>query len=151
MSPAYNLPFVRFTRWRLNKTQWFLLNKWIMYRLYTSYYGCSPYTLGVLGGFTKPISSVPLYSQFCRSYQNIGHLWNITFIFGRCRRSVAAVLSVKYGCDLKIITRAFARAKTLLTENLAKGASVTLTPGLAAEELWTVFLVCWLQPYVLCI
>ena len=28
-----------------------------------------------------------------------GWLWNVTFIFGRCRRSLAAVPSVKYGYD----------------------------------------------------
>ena len=55
---------------------------------------------------------------------------NITFIFGRCRRSSAAVTPVKYGCDSKNLTCTFAMSKKLLTEKLTNGALVTPTPVL---------------------
>ena len=54
----------------------------------------------------------------------------MTFIFGRCRRSSAAVTPVKYECDSGNLTGTFAKSKILLTEKLANGALVTPTPGL---------------------
>ena len=54
---------------------------------------------------------------------------DIAFIFGRCRRSSAAVTPVKYKCDLRNLTCTFARSKILLTEKLTNGALVTPTPG----------------------
>ena len=49
------------------------------------------------------------WSNFLRSvifknfqnYQNISYLWKTTFIFKICRRTLAMVTFVKYGCDLK--------------------------------------------------
>ena len=49
-------------------------------------------------------------------------------MFGRCRRSAAAVTPVKYECDSGNLTGNFARSKILLTERLANGALVTPTP-----------------------
>ena len=43
--------------------------------------------------------------------------WKITFIFGRCHRSLAAGASVKYGCDFTNLTFTFAK--------LTNGASIT--------------------------
>ena len=53
---------------------------------------------------------------------------HIAFIFGRCRRSAAAVTLVKYECDSGNLTGNFARSKILITEKLANGALVTPTP-----------------------
>ena len=46
-------------------------------------------------GFTKPIFSVPLFPIFPND-QNSGYLYDIKFIFGRCRRSWAAETPDKY-------------------------------------------------------
>ena len=46
------------------------------------------------------------------------------------RRSSAATTSVKYGCDLKILTCAFAISKIFFTEKLTNGALVTSTTGI---------------------
>ena len=56
-------------------------------------------------GVTKTICSVTLFFQ---NHQNISYLLNITFIFDRCRRSSAAVTTLKKMCNL---TGAFARLK----------------------------------------
>ena len=61
--------------------------------------------------------------------QNTCQLLNITFIFGRCRRSSAAVTSVKYECGWNNLTCTFARSKILLKEKLTNGALVTPTPN----------------------
>ena len=55
---------------------------------------------------------------------------NITLIFDRCRRSSAAVTSVKYECDSKDLRVTFASSYILLTEKLTNGALVTPTPRL---------------------
>ena len=52
------------------------------------------------------------------------------FIFGRCRRSSAAVTPVKYECDSGNLAGTFTRSKISLTEKLANGALVTPTPDL---------------------
>ena len=80
-------------------------------------------------GVTELIPSAPLFSKFFESYHNTVYLWNVTFIFGRCRRSLAAVISAKYGCDLKVLTCAFAWSKFFLLEKLTNGALVTPTSG----------------------
>ena len=67
-----------------------------------------------------------------QTYQNTGYLWNITFIFGRCLRSLPAVTFVKYGCDLKNLTQTFASSKFPLTEKLTNGVLVTPT------RFWTI-------------
>ena len=59
-------------------------------------------------------------------YQNNGYLWTIAFTFGRCRRSLAAVTSVKYGRGMKNLTCTFARSKIYLTEKLTNWALVPL-------------------------
>ena len=63
------------------------------------------------------------------------------FIFGRCRRSSAAVTLVKYECESGNLTGTFARSKISLTEKLANGDLVTPTHvHLASEgEIWGVF------------
>ena len=58
-------------------------------------------------GVTKPISSVTSFLSLLQNYQNPGHPYDITFIFGRCHRSWAAETPVKYECDLKYLTYAF--------------------------------------------
>ena len=78
------------------------------------------------------------YANFFRSVifrifhysQNTRNLLKITFIFDRCRRSSAAVASVKYKCDSNNLRSTFERSKILLTEKLTNGALVTPTPGL---------------------
>ena len=52
---------------------------------------------------------------------------NITFIFDRCRRSLAAETSVKHECDSKILTGVFMISKFNLREKLTDIALVTLT------------------------
>ena len=66
--------------------------------------------------------------RFFQHCQTTRKLLNITFIFGRCRRSSAAVTPVKYGCDSKNLTCTFARSKFLLTEKITNGVLVTPTP-----------------------
>ena len=80
--------------------------------------------------------------QIFQSYHNTVYLWNVTFIFGRCRRSLAAVISAKYGCDLKVLTCAFAWSKFFLLEKLTNGALVTPTSGgsTVISVLYTLFL-----------
>ena len=80
-------------------------------------------------GVTKPISSVPLFSEFFIIVKKTRWLLNITFIFGRYRRSSAAVIRVKYESDSKNLTGTFARSKFVLLEKLTTGALVTPTPG----------------------
>ena len=49
------------------------------------------------------LSQFPPFRYFpCfQNDQNISYLLNITFIFDRCRHSLAAVTLIKYECDLK--------------------------------------------------
>ena len=79
-------------------------------------------------GVTKPIASVPLFSQIFFIVKR--HLLNIAFIFDRCRRSSAAGTPVKYEYDSRNLACSFARSKILLTEKLTNGALVTPTPVL---------------------
>ena len=60
--------------------------------------------------------------------QNKHYLFNITSIFGRCRRSSAAGTPAKYECYSRNPTGTFARSNILLTEKLANEALVTPTP-----------------------
>ena len=80
-------------------------------------------------GVTKPISSVPLFSEFFQYYQSTRYLLNITLIFDRCHRSSAVVTPVKYKCDSDNLRATFARTKILLKEKITNGALVTPTPG----------------------
>ena len=47
-------------------------------------------------GVTKPIVSVPLFSNFFPNDQNNGCMYDIKFIFDRCHRSWAAETFGKY-------------------------------------------------------
>ena len=79
-------------------------------------------------GVTKPIFSVPLFSQYL-SDQNIVYLYDIKFIFGRCQRIWAAATPGKYEHDRKYLTHTFAKSKFPVTEKITSGALVTPTPG----------------------
>ena len=79
-------------------------------------------------GVTKPNSSFPLFSPF-QNHPNTGYLLNITFIFGRCHGSLAAVTSANYECDLETLASTFAKSKISRTEKLTIGALATPTPG----------------------
>ena len=78
-------------------------------------------------GVTKPISSVPLFSQILPIVKTHYSCLNIIFIFDRCWRSSAAVTPVKYESDSSNLTVTFARLKMWLTEKLTNGALVTPT------------------------
>ena len=78
-----------------------------------------------------PSRYVPNFSEL----SNDGYLRYVTSIFGICRPGLAAMTSVKYGCDLTILTRACARSKISLTEKLTNGALVTPTPGPLCRRL----------------
>ena len=72
------------------------------------------------------------------------------FIFGRCRRSSAAVTPVKYECGWNNLTCTFARWKILLTEKLTNGALVTPTPVFIMQCVVPLFYIegLWYQPRV---
>ena len=69
-------------------------------------------------GVTKPISSVPLISPFFRIIKTLVTCWYITFIFDRCRHSLAVVKSVKYECDSRTLTGTFTGLSISPTEKL---------------------------------
>ena len=75
---------------------------------------------------TKSIFSVLLFSALWKRTLAV-HVFNITFIFDRCRRSSAAVAPVKYERDSNNPERYFTRSKILLMEKLTNGALVTPT------------------------
>ena len=83
---------------------------------------------------TKPISSVPLFSEFFSIIKTHATELNIVFIFDRCRRSSAAVAPVKYKCDSNNQRGTFARTKILLTGKLTNRALVT-PPQMQSLEL----------------
>ena len=56
------------------------------------------------------IFSIPLFFNFSELSK---YLWNITFIFGRCHRSLDTITSVKYGCHLRNLTCTFVSSKKL--------------------------------------
>ena len=78
---------------------------------------------GLLSQF-PPFRYFPIY---CQNRQKTRQLLNIRFIFGRCRRSSAAVTLGQYGCDWNNSIYTFARSKILLTDKLANGALVIPT------------------------
>ena len=76
----------------------------------------TPLGWGLLSQFS-PFRYFPHF-RYC---QNKRWLLNIAFIFGRCRRSSAAMAPVKYECDWDNLTGAFTRSKILRTEKLTNG------------------------------
>ena len=76
------------------------------------------------GGVTKPIFSVPLFSDFFSIVKTHASFPISPFIFHRCRRNSAAGAPVKYKCDLNTLRGTFARSKILQTEKLTNGALV---------------------------
>ena len=86
-----------------------------------------------LYGFQNRVSSncaTFLYFRYFPNFSKLSKcfLWNVTLIFSRYRCNLAAVTSVKYGFELKILTCAFAhRSKIFLTEKSMNGALVTPT------------------------
>ena len=79
-------------------------------------------------GVTKHIFSVPLFSLFFQDDQNTGYLYDITFIFDRCRRSWAAETPDKYERYWKYLSYTFVKSKFSVTEKLTNGALVTPHP-----------------------
>ena len=75
-------------------------------------------------GVTKPISPVPLFSEFLALSWTHFRYW----IFDRCPCSLAAGTPVKYECDSMNLKGTFARLKILLIEKLMNRALVTLAP-----------------------
>ena len=56
-------------------------------------------------GVSKPFFSAPLvFFYIFQIGQNTGYIWNIMFTSDRCRRNLAAVTSVNYGCDFRNLT-----------------------------------------------
>ena len=80
------------------------------------------------GGYEDNFLRSVIFHIF-QHHQNRSWLLNITFIFGRCRHSSAAVTPVKYECDSNNLVGTFARSKILLTEKLTNRALATPTPG----------------------
>ena len=62
--------------------------------------------------------------HFLKDYQNISYMMYLTFIFGRCNRSWAAVTPVKYKCDWIDI---FAKIELSLISTL-RNASLVIPP-----------------------
>ena len=59
------------------------------------------------GHYSKSIPFI-MFPVF-QNYGNTCYLLNITFIFDRCRHSLAVVTPVNYECDLKNLISIFAR------------------------------------------
>ena len=78
-------------------------------------------------GWFPPLELWPTSGDLTSSHFRTQVL-HITFIFDRCRRSSAAVASVKYKCDSNNLRGSFGRSKILLTEKLTNGTLVTPTP-----------------------
>ena len=91
---------------------------------------CRFYVTIIQGGRYEANSLLYAVWQNFQRYQTTGYLFNITLIFVRCRRSLAVVTSVKYGCNLKDLLCTFVGSTISLTEKLTNGALVTPTPGL---------------------
>ena len=79
-------------------------------------------------GVTKPISSVPLFSEYFRIIKAHVYYW-ISRLFDRCRRSLAAVAPVKCRYDSNNLRGTFGKSNILLTGKLTNGVIVTPTPG----------------------
>ena len=102
-------------------------------------------------GVTKSIFSILLFPQFSASSKYRTYWWisarklslqcvsngvmsflhyaidilNITFVFGRCRRSLAAMTSVKYEGDSRNLISTFVKSEIPLTEKLMNRDLVT--------------------------
>ena len=60
-----------------------------------------------------------IFSSFSQSSKH-GHLLKITFIFDRCRHSLAVVTPVKYECDSQDITDTPAKTRNILNGGFEK-------------------------------
>ena len=80
-------------------------------------------------GVTKPVFSVPLFSQFFPNNQNNGYLSDVTFIVDRYHRRSAAETPDKYERDQRYLTYIFAKSRFPVMEKLTNWASVTPTSG----------------------
>ena len=82
---------------------------------------CNNMYFHLLGwGFTKPISSVPLFTNFS--------------ILSKQMLPTEYVTPVKYESDSRNLTGTFPRWKILFTEELTKGALATHAPGLSGHS-----------------
>ena len=90
---------------------------------------CDHYDVMSWGGGYKANFLHYVIFRIFQYHHNTCYLLNITFIFDRCRRSLAAVAPVKYKCDSNNLRGSFGRSKILLTEKLTDGDLVTPTPG----------------------
>ena len=127
---------------------WTLKDKllWILNRIITIYIPkifCIALSVGVLNSAAqlctwslshdswgwRSLNQFPSSRYFLnfQNNQNIGYLYNITFIFGRRHRSWATEPPVKYERDEKNLSCTYAISKFPITEKLAKGAVVTPT------------------------
>ena len=79
-------------------------------------------------GLPSQFSPFRYFPIFFPNDQNSGYLYDIEFIFGRCRRSWAAETPGKYEHDWKYLTYTFAKSKFPATEKLKNGALVTPHP-----------------------
>ena len=69
-----------------------------------------------------------LHNVYCYQHTIYSHLGNITVIFGRNRRSLAVVISVKYECHFNNLACTFVRSNISWTWKLTNG--VQLPPPL---------------------
>ena len=91
-----------------------VVHTWLVFALHFCRHGV---------GVTKPISSVPLFSEFFSVIKT-----HVTYWISRLY-STGAVAPVKYKCDSNNLRGTFARTKILLTEKITNGALVTPIPG----------------------
>ena len=82
------------------------------------------------------------FHYFCNFsiYKNTGYLWYIMFIFGRCRCSLAAATSVKYGCDLKTL-HVFLQDRKFANREINKHSFCNPHPW-SAQHHWSVMWCC---------
>ena len=89
---------------------------------------------GLLSQF-PPFRYFPIFFSIVKPH--VSYWISRLYLAGVAAAHAAAVTPVKYGCDSKNLTCAFARSKILLTEKLTNGALVTPTPGLITRRVNT--------------
>ena len=86
-------------------------------------------------GVTKPIFSVPLFSQIFRMMKTVV-TWMISSSYLAGVTAAPAETPGKYEHDWKYLTYTFAKSQFPVTEKLTNGALVTPTPG--QQQLWLI-------------
>ena len=80
--------------------------------------GCGPHLFCKTGwGLLSQFPPFHYFRNF-QYYQNTRYLLKNTFIFDRCRRSLAAVASIKYKCEFKWSNKYFCKIENIAYEEI---------------------------------